>query len=214
MHLIVDTELFVEPETGRLRLLCLGFVVYTYAGPVQHTSYLVHWRADVSMDSASKRVHGITEQAMAHSKNQLYDLLCVLSDQLQMATAVVAHDAWHDVALLLNEALWCRHLRLCADLSNVEIVSTKLSMQYECLIYRANANDYKWPTLQEAFEHATQHGFLISDGGDNFVITDNQNTGSMHTQPAFEAHNALQDAPKCCVIWAFLQTKKTLTQCT
>ena len=150
--LVIDTESYVDMQSGQRRLLALSFEIISVDNEEvqQSGSYIIAPRGGYHPDARSARVHGLTAKEVAGSGTDVELVLTKLATLMLSVDALVAHDITADVAVLVTEAVMVSHHSALEALIRISHVCTKIESTSLCSIPLCNISGWKWPSLVEA----------------------------------------------------------------
>ncbi len=168
MLLFLDTETtglpkYSEPDPVKKwpRVVQLAWSLYNSDGERESRNSFIIYPTDYSIPMESARIHGITTDRAKAEGVSLYKVLPQFNEDVERATALVAHNIGFDLPIVNTEFLRCR---VETNLLKKQAICTMKPPQIVslCKLPSKSGRGYKWPTLNELHLQLFQEEFTDS----------------------------------------------------
>ena len=168
MLLFLDTETTGLPKYSETdpvkkwpRIVQLAWSLYNSDGERESRNSFIIYPTDFSIPMDSARIHGITTDRAKAEGVSLYKVLPQFNEDVERATALVAHNIGFDLPIVNTEFLRCR---VETNLLKKQAICTMKPPQIVslCKLPSKSGRGYKWPTLNELHKQLFQEEFADS----------------------------------------------------
>lgn len=169
MFLFLDTETTGLPKYSETdpvkkwpRIVQLAWSLYNSDGVRESRNSFIIYPTDFSIPMESARIHGITTDRAKAEGVSLYKVLPQFNEDVDRATALIAHNIDFDLPIVNTEFLRCK---VETNLLKKQAICTMKPPQIVSLCRlpkSSGAGGYKWPTLNELHVQLFQEEFTDS----------------------------------------------------